>query len=114
MTNWIKFKTVSIVRWFKRKNLLSIVESHNNELFVGGRTSLTDRIRLGRNPNFNGMIINDYGKCHFGDNFHSGISCQIITSIHNYKGAFLPFTFIKSNRIYPFFKFIFLKKLWLY
>ncbi len=60
------------------------VGSHHNQIFVGGPTSLTKTTHLGRNPNFNGMVINGYGEVTFGDNFHSGTDCLIISSNHNY------------------------------
>lgn len=71
---------------------LKKVLKHEGELFIGGKTSLTKNTILGKNPNFNGMNIIGYGKIIFGDNFHSGTDCQIITSIHNYdKGNTLPY-----------------------
>jgi len=71
---------------------LQKVASHKNELYIGGRTSLNQYTILGRNPNFNGMTVIGFGKVQFGDNFHSGTGCQIITSIHNYdKGTSIPY-----------------------
>lgn len=78
----------SINRYIELKK----VASHKDELFIGGRTSLTKNTKLGRNPNFNGMKILGFGKVEFGDNFHSGSGCQIITSIHNYdNGNSIPY-----------------------
>lgn len=64
--------------------ILQYVKSHKNEIFVGGKTKLSRNTVLNRNPNFNGMIIAGNGKVVFGDNFHSGDGCLIITSNHNY------------------------------
>ena len=47
---------------------------------------------LGLNCNFNGMKIYGTGKVSIGDNFHSGVDCQIITSFHNYDtGTMIPY-----------------------
>lgn len=64
--------------------VLRQVGSHKNEIFVNGRTRLSKKTFLGKNPNFNGMTINGYGEVVIGDNFHSGTDCLIITSNHNY------------------------------
>ena len=71
--------------------LLRKVESHCGELYVGGRTVLTQKTKLGKNPSFNGMTINGIGSVTFGDNFHSGTDCLIITSNHNYHGNKIPY-----------------------
>jgi acetyltransferase-like isoleucine patch superfamily enzyme len=71
--------------------LLKKVFSHKNELYVGGKTILSKKTILGKNPNFNGMIVNGIGKITFGDNFHSGTDCLIITSNHNYNGIKIPY-----------------------
>jgi len=42
---------------------------------------------LGKNCNFNGMIIRGNGKVVIGDNFHSGKDCLMITSFHKYENA---------------------------
>jgi acetyltransferase-like isoleucine patch superfamily enzyme len=64
--------------------IFSYVKSHKGEIFVGGYTKLTKNTVLNYNPNFNGMIVSGGGIVHFGDNFHSGSDCLIITSFHNY------------------------------
>ena len=46
---------------------------------------------MGKNPNFNGMHVYGKGKVVFGDNFHSGIECMIITDNHNYEGNAIPY-----------------------
>jgi acetyltransferase-like isoleucine patch superfamily enzyme len=56
----------------------------------------TSNVYLGTNTHFNGMSINGKGKIEIGSNFHSGKNCQIISDIHNFNGAALPYdnTFI--------------------
>lgn len=77
-----------IFRWF----LLRHVKSHQGELFLGPTpTMLTRNTVLEKNPNFNGMIIQGQGLVTFGDNFHSGEHCRIITSNHNFMGDAVPY-----------------------
>lgn len=81
-----------IVRLLRQKWELSKVLSHKNEIYIGGPTSLSRNTILLKNPNFNGLKILGTGKVIFGDNFHSGTDCQIITSYHNYdNGDSLPY-----------------------
>ena len=39
------------------------------------------------------------GKVHFGDYFHSGTECMIITLNHNYEGEMIPYdnTYVNKN-----------------
>lgn len=49
-------------------------------------------IHFGNNCNFNGISVLGGGKVTFGNNFHSGIQCMIITQNHNYdKGDAIPY-----------------------
>jgi chloramphenicol O-acetyltransferase type B len=73
-----------IIRIIRHRIVLAQVASHNNEISVGGPTRLSRNTYLGKNPNFNGLVVNGIGKVVIGDNFHSGTGCLIITSIHNY------------------------------
>jgi acetyltransferase-like isoleucine patch superfamily enzyme len=78
------------------------VLKHEGDLYIGGHTSLTKNTILGNNPNFNGMKILGFGQVTFGDNFHSGPGCEIITSNHNYdNGSTIPYddTFINKDII---------------
>lgn len=71
--------------------LLTVVKSHHGEIHIHGKTLLTRNVVLGRNPNFCGMEIAGRGKVVFGDNFHSGKDCMIITQNHNYEGEAIPY-----------------------
>jgi len=83
---------VLIIRNVRQKIALRRVGSHKNEIFVGGPTTLSSNTHLGKNPSFNGMVINGLGRVTIGDNFHSGTGCLIIASIHNYdKGKKIPY-----------------------
>ncbi len=80
----IKLLLMLIIRKLRERIVLSQVASHHGEIFIGGYTRLSNNTYLGKNPSFNGMIINGIGKVVIGDNFHSGTDALIITSIHNY------------------------------
>lgn len=63
------------------------VGAFGKPLFVGGRTILTKYTFLGKNTNFNGLVVIGTGRLTIGDNFHSGQECMIITAIHDYDGG---------------------------
>lgn len=68
------------------------LESYGNKLRVNHRCRFTQKVRVGNNCNFNGMNITGCGRVIFGDNFHSGIECMIITSDHNFDlGSRIPY-----------------------
>lgn len=67
------------------------VKSFQVPLKVNGKSSVTNKTTLGKNVNFNGMIIRGGGSVVIGDNFHSGTECQMITQIHNYEGTKIPY-----------------------
>lgn len=59
---------------------------------VAFKSNFTKSTFFGRNVNFNGMSIAGQGKVIFGDNFHSGRACKIITSFHNFdSGTKIPY-----------------------
>lgn len=58
---------------------------------VNGLSLFNNNTRLGTNTNFNGFRVYGKGEVEIGDNFHSGSGCFIITQVHNYKGAKLPY-----------------------
>ena len=69
-----------------------VAKSYGDGLKVNGESYVTPNTTLGNNVNFNGMKIQGSGNVIIGDNFHSGIECMIITSIHNYdKGNAIPY-----------------------
>ena len=49
------------------------------------------KIHFGENCNFNGMNVVGNGTVKFGNNFHSGTECMIITQNHNYEGEMIPY-----------------------
>lgn len=85
-----------IISNFKKKLYLHrckrVAKSYGNNFKVNGESYVTPNTTLGNNVNFNGMKIQGKGNVTIGDNFHSGIECMIITSIHNYdEGNEIPY-----------------------
>lgn len=69
-----------------------VAKSYGDDFKVNGESYTTPNTVLGNNVNFNGMKIQGSGNIIIGDNFHSGIECMIISSIHNYdKGNAIPY-----------------------
>lgn len=70
---------------------------YKSKPYIGGPCTFSGKIYLGENCNFNGMKVIGNGTVFFGDNFHSGTECMIITQNHNYDaGTAIPYdeTFI--------------------
>ncbi|MGW8169129.1 MAG: acyltransferase [Sulfurovaceae bacterium] len=74
-----------------KNKIKSQAACYTEPLFVGGKSIVTSQTYLGKNVNFNGMSISGGGKVTIGDNFHSGAECVMLTTIHNYEGAALPY-----------------------
>lgn len=53
-------------------------------LKVNYQCVFSGRIYFGNNCNFNGIKVLGGGEVRFGNNFHSGVECMIITQNHNY------------------------------
>ena len=53
---------------------------------------VTRNTSLGKNVNFNGVVIIGCGKVKIGDNFHSGQDCLIISQNHNYESDRIPYS----------------------
>ncbi len=70
-------------------------------VYTGDKSFVTSKTYLGNNVCFNGMSMFGEGKIVIGDNFHSGVGCQIITSFHNYEGSLIPYdnTFVSKDVI---------------
>lgn len=71
-----------------RKNAASC----GKDLRVNYPSTFGGEIHFGNNCNFNGISVIGGGKVTFGDNFHSGTECMIITQNHNFdKGGAVPY-----------------------
>lgn len=82
-----KFLTKIYTQYAKSK-----ASEYGKGLKVNYRSSFSGKIFFGKNCNFNGMNVVGGGKVVFGDNFHSGSNCIIITQNHNYDtGEAIPY-----------------------
>jgi len=66
---------------------LRSIGKYEATLKVNFYSRFTKNTFLGRNCNFNGMIIRGNGNVYIGNNFHSGKDCLMITSFHKYDNA---------------------------
>ena len=77
-----------------RKNL-KIIASYKSVPYIKpfSKTLLSKQTYLGRNCNFNGLVVHGGGgKLIIGDNFHSGEGVIIFTNVHNFdKGKAIPY-----------------------
>lgn len=74
-----------LARYFYQIKAERKVAAFTPPLKINGKTLLTANTHLGKNVNFNGLIISGQGKVEIGDNFHSGVECRIIAQNHNYQ-----------------------------
>lgn len=61
------------------------------DLYVGAECRFDAKVYFGDNCNFNGISCIGSGSVRFGNNFHSGEECMIITQNHNYEGDAIPY-----------------------
>ena len=69
-------------------------------LKVNYKSTFGGTVHFGDNCNFNGMNVAGGGEVYFGNNFHSGVECMIVTQNHNYdEGTEIPYdsTYIKKK-----------------
>ena len=60
-------------------------------LRVNKPCKFTRKTIIGDHCNFNGMRVMGGGTVTFGDYFHSGVECMIISQNHNYEGEMIPY-----------------------
>ena len=76
-----------------------IAASCGADLRVNNPSRFTRFCRFGNNCNFNGMTVLGGGEVTFGDNFHSGENCRIITQNHNFDhGTAIPYDRTKIKK----------------
>ena len=69
-----------------------VAKTCGKDLKVNYKSIFMGEIHFKDNCNFNGMSVYGGGKVTFGNNFHSGIECMIITQNHNYdNGQAIPY-----------------------
>lgn len=73
--------------------------AYGKRLLVNGPSVFNSNVTVGNYCNFNGMRCLGNGKIYFGDYFHSGIECMVITQNHNYEGNMIPYdnTYVYKN-----------------
>ena len=87
--NWCIFRYPLI--WMRTFKLKISVKQFGKKPFVGGPSFFSGEVYVGDYCNFNGMSVLGGGKVVFGDYFHSGTECMIISQNHNYEGNKIPY-----------------------
>jgi len=77
--------------WWYTQSTKRRVSSYGSRLRVNGPCEFSGDVNIGNYCNFNGMNVRGGGRVVFGDYFHSGIECMIITQNHNYEGDLIPY-----------------------
>lgn len=67
-----------------KTTIINEAASVGDALKVNYKSHVTANTHLGKNVNFNGIIISGNGRVQIGDNFHSGSDCLIISQNHNF------------------------------
>ena len=80
-----------IKTWFYTRIAKCHLKSYEEGLRVNGKCIWGSNVRVGKYCNFNGMMVLGGGEVSFGNYFHSGIECMIITHNHNYEGKKIPY-----------------------
>ena len=89
----------SLRRWRFSSAARRIAASCGRDLRVNSPCRFTRFCRFGNNCNFNGMTVLGGGEVTFGDNFHSGENCRIITQNHNFDhGTAIPYDRTKIKK----------------
>ena len=77
------------------------IKTYGKGLRVNRSCEFNGNVIVGNHCNFNGLVVAGCGDVIFGNYFHSGVQCLIISSNHNYKGEQIPYdsTHIKKTII---------------
>lgn len=81
----------NVERFYFTQKAKMIVASYGECLRVNHHSKFNKGVTIGNHCNFNGMVIKGSGSVTFGDYFHSGTGCKIITQNHNYGGSKVPY-----------------------
>ena len=87
-------------RWYQTNLARRLSKSCGKGLKVNHPSRFTRHCQFGDNCNFNGMTVRGGGTVVFGNNFHSGEDCRIITQNHNYDcGDAIPYdsTYVRKT-----------------
>lgn len=96
---FIRQEFVVFRRWRCRTIAKRNLCSYGVDLRVNYPCVFNRNVTVGNHCNFNGMQVLGCGTVHFGDYFHSGTECMIITQNHNYEGNMIPYdnTYVYKN-----------------
>lgn len=86
-------------RWYFTANARRSVVEHGIGLRVNRKCVFSGCVKIRNYCNFNGMKVLGGGEVIFGNYFHSGTECMIITQNHNYEGDMIPYdnTYVYKN-----------------
>ena len=89
----------NIRSWWCTMKAKLFLGNYGKRLKVNFPCTFNRSVTVGDYCNFNGMQVLGGGRVHFGDYFHSGKECMIITQNHNYEGEMIPYdnTYIYKN-----------------
>lgn len=91
INNYFYYKR-KLVSYFYTRRARKCAKKCGKGLKVNFKSIFGGNIYFGDNCNFNGMTVTGNGYVYFGNNFHSGVECMIITQNHNYdKGNAIPY-----------------------
>lgn len=88
---WLRRKRQQMRTWLCTLKAKRMLKSYGKRLLVNHPCIFGGSVSVGDYCNFNGMQVLGGGKVHFGDYFHSGTECMIITQNHNYEGEMIPY-----------------------
>ena len=69
-----------IIANYYKKKIINTAKEVGSDLYIGGKSYVTDKTILSSHVSFNGMAISGHGEVKIGRYFHSGPGCQIITN----------------------------------
>ena len=97
--NFYQQERTAFHRWRCRNTAKRQLGSYGVDLRVNHPCIFSGNVTVGNYCNFNGIQVLGGGSVHFGDYFHSGTECLIITQNHNYEGEMIPYdnTYIYKN-----------------
>ena len=73
------------------RQVLKVAQEIGEDFACNNYSTVNSKTFIKNHVNFNGMRVQGGGKVIFGNNFHSGEECLIITSNHNYEGDLIPY-----------------------
>lgn len=77
-------------RWYSF-GVVRTAKSCGVDLKVNYKTKVNCNTILGDNFNSNGLVVMGRGEVIFGDNFHCGFGCRVLTENHNHMGKRIPY-----------------------